>query len=94
MSLKTKVLLLYHSFQNLLSTETLGQHLGMFEIVSNFLIPGPYAREKGQFARKVGPLPHLIKHGTLYLGYHVTQLFNFLMNAGLFCLHTEQLVMP
>ena len=40
-------------FQSLLSTEILGQHPGMFEIVNNFLIPGAYAREKGQFARKV-----------------------------------------
>ncbi|XP_068670390.1 sorting nexin-13-like isoform X2 [Montipora foliosa] len=42
--------------QNLLSTEILAQHPGMFEIVSNFLIPGAYAREKGQFARKVDTL--------------------------------------
>ena len=39
--------------QSLLSTELLGQHSGMFEIVNNFLMPGAYAREKGQFARKV-----------------------------------------
>lgn len=51
--MSTEVLLLNRSLQNLLSTETLGLHLGMFEIANNFLIPGPYAREKGQFARKV-----------------------------------------
>ena len=39
--------------QSLLSTDLLGQHPGMFEIVNNFLMPGAYAREKGQFARKV-----------------------------------------
>lgn len=43
---------MFCSLQNLLSTDVLGQHPGMFEIVNNFLIPGPYAREKGQFARK------------------------------------------
>ncbi|CAH3124187.1 unnamed protein product [Pocillopora meandrina] len=48
--------------QNLLSTETLGLHLGMFEIANNFLIPGPYAREKGQFARKVDTLVAPIRH--------------------------------
>lgn len=48
--------------QNLLSTETLGQHLGLFEIANNFLIPGPYAREKGQFARKVDTLVAPIRH--------------------------------
>lgn len=42
--------------QNLLTTELLGQHPGMFEIVNNFLIPGAYSREKGQFARKVDTL--------------------------------------
>ena len=29
----------------------------MFEIVNNFLLPGLYAREKGQFARKVSWQP-------------------------------------
>lgn len=48
--------------QTLLSTEVLGQHLGMFEIVNNFLIPGAYAREKGQFARKVDTLVAPIRH--------------------------------
>lgn len=48
--------------QNLLSTDVLGQHPGMFEIVNNFLIPGPYAREKGQFARKVDTLVAPIRH--------------------------------
>ncbi|XP_073236247.1 sorting nexin-13-like isoform X3 [Porites lutea] len=42
--------------QSVLSTDLLGQHPGMFEIVNNFLMPGAYAREKGQFARKVGTL--------------------------------------
>ncbi|KAK2562715.1 Sorting nexin-13 [Acropora cervicornis] len=42
--------------QNLLTTELLGQHPGIFEIVNNFLIPGAYSREKGQFARKVDTL--------------------------------------
>lgn len=48
--------------QILLSTELLGQHSGMFEIVNNFLIPGAYAREKGQFARKVDTLVAPIRH--------------------------------
>lgn len=37
----------------ILSTDLLERYSGLFEIVANFLEIGKYAREKGQFARKV-----------------------------------------
>lgn len=75
--MSTEVLLLNRSLQNLLSTETLGLHLGMFEIANNFLIPGPYAREKGQFARKVCLQHHPIMIGSTLRQISYTQFFNF-----------------
>lgn len=77
--MSTEVLLLNRSLQNLLSTETLGLHLGMFEIANNFLIPGPYAREKGQFARKVCLQHHPIMIGSTLRQISYTQFFNFFM---------------
>lgn len=78
--MSTEVLLLNRSLQNLLSTETLGLHLGMFEIANNFLIPGPYAREKGQFARKVCLQLHPIMIRSTLRQISYTQFFNFFMN--------------
>lgn len=75
--MSTEVLLLNRSLQNLLSTETLGLHLGMFEIANNFLIPGPYAREKGQFARKVCLQLHPIMIRSTLRQISYTQFFNF-----------------
>ena len=77
--MSTEVLLLNRSLQNLLSTETLGLHLGMFEIANNFLIPGPYAREKGQFARKVCLQHHPFMIGSTLRQISYTQFFNFFM---------------
>lgn len=77
--MSTEVLLLNRSLQNLLSTETLGLHLGMFEIANNFLIPGPYAREKGQFARKVCLQHHPIMIGSTLRKISYTQFFNFFL---------------
>lgn len=75
--MSTEVLLLNRSLQNLLSTETLGLHLGMFEIANNFLIPGPYAREKGQFARKVCLQLHPIMIRSTLRQISYTKFFNF-----------------
>ena len=40
----------------------------MFEIVNNFLIPGAYSREKGQFARKVSSHANLFRSKSFRLG--------------------------